>query len=377
MNKKLPVLILTGVLAGALTIPAMAADASVPAVPVPISAEETVSLPASVLYYGTVEKIVRGEDGTATQLWMSSEHYGEYVMNLSKETLWIDSGNQTKDDPSDLKEGESLYVFHSTAVTASLPPQSSAIAVVRNIPADAGCAQYHEVESVSLKNGELTITTDNGGLLIYADSETGLSRYDSDKSLALADLQAGDRIMAWYYAVADSYPAQTNASHLMLLPEVQEEETPGETVLLTRSELVTMLHEEAGKPVVDYAMQYSDVDQGAGYAEAVRWASSEGIVNGYDDGEFRPDAPVTREQLAVILYRYAQQQGQGFTGAWAFPLDYEDAAEVSEYAYEAMCWMTMKGILTDVGNNRIDPDGTVTAEQGAEIFTQFMEQLDA
>lgn len=375
MNKKLPVLILTGVLAGALTIPAMAADASVPAVPVPISAEETVSLPASVLYYGTVDKIVRGEDGAATQLWMTSERYGEYVMNLSEETLWIDSGNQTKDDPSDLKEGESLYVFHSAVVTASLPPQSSAIAVVRNIPADAGCAQYHEVESVSLKDGKLTITTDNGGLLIYADSETGLSRYDSDKSLALADLQAGDRIMAWYYAVADSYPAQTTASHLMLLPD--EAETPSQSGLLTRADLVTMLHESAGSPVVNYAMTYSDVAQDADYAEAVRWASSEKIVNGYDDGGFRPDAPVTREQLAVILYRYAQQKGQGFTGAWAFPLDYADANQVSEYAYEAVCWMTMKGILPEAGENRIDPDGTVSAEQGADIFARFLEQLDA
>ena len=153
MNKRLPVLILTGVLAGALTIPAMAADTTAPVTPVPISAEETVSLPASVLYYGKVEEIVRGEDGAAKQLRMSSERYGEYVMNLSDETVWIDSGNQAKDDPSDLKVGESLYVFHSAVVTASLPPQSSAIAVVRNIPADAACAQYHEVESVSLENG--------------------------------------------------------------------------------------------------------------------------------------------------------------------------------------------------------------------------------
>lgn len=377
MNKRLPVLILTGVLASALAIPAMAADTTAPVTPVPISAEQTVSMPDSVLYYGKIEEIVRGEDGAAKQLWMSSERYGEYVMNLSDETLWIDSGNHAKDDPSDLKEGESLYVFHSAVATASLPPQSFAIAVVRNIPADAGSAQYHEVESVSLENGKLTITTDNGGLLIYADGETGLSRYDSDDSLALADLKAGDRIMAWYYAVADSYPAQTNASHLMLLPEKQAEETPDETGLLTRAELVTMLHEEAGKPVVNYAMKYSDVEQDADYAEAVRWASSEGIVNGYDDGGFRPDAPVTREQLAVILYRYAQQEGQGFTGSWAFPLDYEDAAEVSEYAYEAMCWMTMKDILPEAGDNRIDPEGTVTAEQGADIFAQFMEQLDA
>lgn len=383
MNKKWPVLVLTGVLAGTLMIPGMAADASSPVTPAPTATQETTALPASILYYGTITSIVRDEAGNARQLWMSSDSHGEYVMNLSEQTVWIDCGNHSKDDPSDLEEGESLYVFHSAAATLSLPPQSSAIAVVRNIPADMGSAQYHLVEAVSLEEGALTITTDHGGLLISGDSDTTLSRYDSAEPLALEDLQAGDRIMAWYPAVMTSYPGQAHASHLMLLPAESEtvpeeaEAVPEETGILTRAGLVSLLHEAAGKPVVNYAMPYEDVAQDADYAEAVRWATSEGIVNGCQGGGFRPDDPITREQLAVILYRYAQTQGQGFTGAWAFPLDYEDALSVSEYAYEAMCWVTMKGLLPEVGDHQIAPGATVTTQEGTEIIAHLMEVLEA
>lgn len=66
-------------------------------------------------------------------------------MNISSDTVWIDSGNRTASDPADLKEGESVYVFHSPISTRSLPPQSAAYAVVRNIPQDISCAQYHVV----------------------------------------------------------------------------------------------------------------------------------------------------------------------------------------------------------------------------------------
>lgn len=382
MNKKLPVLVLTGVLAGTLMIPAIAADTSPSVTPAPTATQEATALPASVLYYGTITSIVRDEAGNAAQLWMSSDSHGEYVMNLSEQTVWIDCGNHSKDDPSDLEEGESLYIFHSAAAAMSLPPQSAAIAVVRNIPADMGSAQYHLVEAVSLEEGVLTITTDHGGLLIFGDSETTLSRYDSTAPLALEDLQAGDRIMAWYAAVMTSYPGQAHASHLMLLPEAsasvpeEADAVPTETGILTRAGLVGMLHEAAGKPVVNYAMQYGDVSQDTDYAEAVRWATSEGIVNGCQGGEFRPDDPITREQLAVILYRYVQTQGQGFTGAWAFPLDYEDAASISDYAYEAMCWMTMKGILSEAGGHQIAPGATVTTQEGTEIIAHLMEVLE-
>lgn len=124
---------------------------------------------------------------------------------------------------------------------------------------------------------------------------------------------------------------------------------------LTRAELVGTLYEREGKPVVNFAMNYSDVAQGDVYAEAIRWAASEGIASGYGDGTFGPEDGVTREQMALILYQYAKYHDQGFTGAWAFPLGYEDAGEVSEFAYEAVCWVTMKDIMGPVEENRFAP----------------------
>ena len=74
-----------------------------------------------------------------------------------------------------------------------------------------------------------------------------------------------------------------------------------------------------GKPSVNFAMRYTDVDREAEYAEAVRWAASQGIACGYGRRDLRPGRHGHPEQMAVILYRYAQSKDQGFTGAWAFP----------------------------------------------------------
>lgn len=222
MNKKLIALALTGALTCGMVLPALAVSPAAPsdtAASVTATAQEVPALPASVLYYGTVQQIVKDENGQITQLWLTSEQYGEYVMNLSAETVWIDSGNRTASDPSTLQEGESVYVFHSPIATFSLPPQSPAFAVVRNIPMDISCAQYHEVEEVSLVDGQLTITTDNGGLLLRADQNTPITLYGSDETVALEDIQPGSHLLAWYGVVAASYPGQASADCLMLLPQ--------------------------------------------------------------------------------------------------------------------------------------------------------------
>ena len=145
---------------------------------------------------------------------------------------------------------------------------------------------------------------------------------------------------------------------------------------LTRAGLVVQLYEAAGKPVVNYAMNYSDVTGDADCAEAVRWASSEQLVTGYEDGTFRPDDTITREQLAVILYRCAQENGQAFTGAWAFRLPYSDAAQIHDYAYEAVCWMTMHQIMGAVEDESFAPGASVSAAEAAEILAQFTATLE-
>lgn len=184
-------------------------------------------------------------------------------------------------------------------------------------------------------------------------------------------------LMASMTAPAFAADAKEAASRTEdLRPVISADETAAENGMLTRGELVAMLHEQAGKPVVNYVMTYTDVETGDPYAEAIRWASSEQIVNGYGNDVFGPDDAVTREQMAVILYRYAQKQGAGFTGAWAFPLPYDDAAAVSEYAYEAMCWMTMKGVMDAVESNMLAPRGQVTREEADATFAQFLAVLE-
>lgn len=82
---------------------------------------------------------------------------------------------------------------------------------------------------------------------------------------------------------------------------------------------------------------FSDVNGGTWYADAVIWAADNGIVLGNGNGQFSPNDPITREQLAVMLYRYARSRGNGFSGDWMFDLDFTDTADISNWAYEAIC----------------------------------------
>ena len=146
---------------------------------------------------------------------------------------------------------------------------------------------------------------------------------------------------------------------------------------VTRAMVVTMLWRLAGEPESAASTQFEDVLTGAWYADAVAWAAENGVVLGVTDTCFAPDEPVTREQLSAILYRYAQSKGPGFTGMWAFPLDFSDASEVSDYAYEPLCWMTMQNIISGMGDGTIAPKEKATRAQSAKIFMLFAEELEA
>ena len=369
MNRKIPALVLTGALACALVVSALAADIPVMPISVSVGAEETVSVPDSVLYYSTVEKIGKDADGAITRLTMTADRYGTYVMNISPDTVWIDSGRQTAGNPADLQEGESLYVFHSAVATSSLPPQSAAFAVVWNIPMDAGCAQYHEVEAVTQEDGRLTITTDNGGLRIVADEKTQLSRYDGDAVLSLGDIQEGDRIMAWYDAVADSLPGQTQAAYLMLLPRQDEGQEAAYPDAVTRGELAVMLYEQAGKPQVDVSsMDYTDVSADASCAQAICWAAGQGLMNGYGDGSFGPEDTLPREQLLVILWRYT---GSPMLMDYPGLTQYNDVGEISRFAQPAMAWAHQKGYLSAAEGSRLDPQGAATQEMVEAVLSSL------
>ena len=122
-------------------------------------------------------------------------------------------------------------------------------------------------------------------------------------------------------------------------------------------------------------IEFSDVDPGSWYEEAVLWAAENGIVTGYPDGTFAPDKPLTREQLATLFYRYSQWLGLDVTGRAeldAFP----DAAAVSDYALDAISWAVKTGLINGVGGNGaqplLSPAGTATRAQTATIIMRFM-----
>ncbi len=137
---------------------------------------------------------------------------------------------------------------------------------------------------------------------------------------------------------------------------------------LSRAMVVTILWRINGSPVVNFAMDFEDVDESAYYAEAVRFAQAQKIVNGVAEKTFAPDDNITREQLATIIYRYVRQMGGGFTGAWYFPLRYEDASEISEYADEAMHWCVMKGIIESDEDNNLRPTESATRAETAHAY---------
>ena len=128
----------------------------------------------------------------------------------------------------------------------------------------------------------------------------------------------------------------------------------------TRAQIVTFLWRAAGSPVVNYLMPFTDVDEDAYYAEAVRWAASTGIVTGLTETTFGTDSVCTRAQAAAMIYRCAQAQGKGFTGAWMFHLPFTD---VPEWAYESVAWCYMNGVTTGVSETFFAPGNDCTRAQ--------------
>ena len=143
----------------------------------------------------------------------------------------------------------------------------------------------------------------------------------------------------------------------------------------TRGQIVTILWRLSGSPVVNYAMDYNDVAEGSYYAEAIRWATSEGIAGGYGGGVFGPDDPITREQLAVMLHRYAQHEGCDVSiGEDTNILSYADAFTVSEYAVSALQWACGAGIISGTGDgSTLTPQGGATRAQAATVLMRFCE----
>ena len=250
------------------------------------------------------------------------------------------------------------------SVTVSPKSASKGSTVTVTVTLDKGYTL--ETLSVTDRNGSALNLTDKGGgqytFTMPSGPVTVTATFMDDNTMLnfFVDVPAG----AYYYdavlwAAEGGIVTGTDAVHFS--PDAS----------CTRAQLVTFLWRAAGSPAVNYAMNFTDVDSGAYYAEAVRWAASEKIVEGTTAETFAPDAAVTRAQMVTMLYRFAKVRGMDTTQGGMAIREFDDFDAVPAYALEAMDWAVNAGVLKG-DNNRLLPQDNCTR---AQIVTMLYRAL--
>lgn len=144
---------------------------------------------------------------------------------------------------------------------------------------------------------------------------------------------------------------------------------------LTRAMLVQVLWNLEGNPEASIITEYSDVASDAWYYNAVQWATAENIVGGYGNGIYGPEDDITREQMALMLYRYAQYKGYDTTQSGTDVQDFTDYEDISDWALEGVTWAVNVGLLNGKGNGILDPIGDATRAEVAQILMNFCENI--
>ena len=140
--------------------------------------------------------------------------------------------------------------------------------------------------------------------------------------------------------------------------------------ILNRAMFVTILYRMAGEPKTAQSSVFPDADGEAYYAPALAWAANGGLVQGYEDGSFGPEAPVTREQMTTLLWRLqGRPAGSGELSSFG------DADAVSDWARDALAWAVGTGILSGKGDGNLDPRGIATREEAAQLMRNFLERF--
>lgn len=220
-------------------------------------------------------------------------------------------------------------------------------------------ASGNEIKLVDQGEGRYSFTMPDTNVTVEASFVP-----DDGAGLPFTDVAVGD----WYYdAVAYVYEngLMTGTSGTLFSPNATT----------TRAMIVTILYRLEGSPVANGSAGFTDVAYGTWYTAAVNWAAANEIVTGYGSGKFGPMDPITREQMAAILFRYADFKGMDTT-ARADLSGYTDEAEISAYAVEAMSWANAEGFITGTTATTLKPQGSATRAQVATILTRYAQKAD-
>lgn len=215
---------------------------------------------------------------------------------------------------------------------------------------------------------EITVTSVGGGKWTFTMPASAVTVAASftpaqSDSLPFADVGSDD----WFQdAVAYVY------SHKLMNGTAPNAFSPYETT--TRAMIVTILYRYEGSPAAG-SSSFQDVPAGQYYTDAVSWAARHGVVNGYNAAQFGPNDTITREQMAAILYRYAQYKGMDVSGR-ADLSRYSDGGRVSSYARDAMAWANHQAFINGVDRYTLQPDGFANRAQVATILMRFCQYAE-
>ena len=222
----------------------------------------------------------------------------------------------------------------------------------------------------AVSEGETTITaTANNGVSVSCKVTVKKASEVNpipDQKFPFTDVNKSD----WFYGSI----AYVNGNNLMTGLNAT---TFGPTQSLARAQFAIILHRMDGTPEVTYTDKFPDVPDGVWFTDAILWASSTGVVTGYTDtGKFGPADNINREQMAVMMYRYANYKGYD-TGTKADFSKFSDASKVSGFAEEAMQWAVGTGIITGKDNEtRLDTQGNASRAECATIIMRFVEKYE-
>ena len=254
------------------------------------------------------------------------------------------------------------------SVTVSADGASAGTRITVTVKPDAGY-ELDELTVTDAKNKDLKVTKRSETTYTFhmADSKVTVeASFTKDGTVQKPDTRFDDVAKsAWYYKAVE-YVAENG-----IMSGVSAREF-APNAGFSRAMLAQTLYAMSGKPTVKAEGTFADVAANAWYADAVNWAAEKGYVSGVGDGKFAPDASITREQMALILYRYA-----GSPDASGMVLrEFADGDSVSAYAVDAIRWAVHEGLISGMENNTLAPQGTATRAQVAQILMNFHQKLD-
>ena len=308
--------------------------------------------------------------------WTSggNRYYAGNTIQVNENITLTANWKEQKDDSSSgSSDNERTYAIVTEddgngSVSVSADEASAGTRITVTVKPDAGY-ELDELTVTDSKNKDLKVTKRSETTYTFhmADSKVTVeASFAKDGTVQKPDTRFDDVAKsAWYYKAVE-YVAENG-----IMSGVSAREF-APNAGFSRAMLAQTLYAMSGKPAVKVESTFADVAANAWYADAVNWAAEKGYVSGVGDGKFAPDASVTREQMALILYRYA---GSPDASGMA-QKEFADSSSVSAYAVDAIRWAVHEGLISGMENNTLAPQGTATRAQVAQILMNFHQKLD-